>query len=89
MAPSIDEELIAMIRCPLTKSPLRLATDEMVEQLNAQIDKGSLLNQVGQTVTAKIDSGFVNEDSTLLLPVRGGIVILITDQAIPLTTSDQ
>jgi uncharacterized protein YbaR (Trm112 family) len=89
MHSSINQDLIAMIRCPLTKSSLILATDGKIEQLNSQIDEGTLFNQVGQKVTAKIDSGFVNEDSTLLLPVRGGIVILITDQAIPLSTSDQ
>ena len=53
--------------------------------MNQQIEAGSLVNRIGQTVNEKLDGGFVNEGQTLLLPVRDGIVILIADQAIGLS----
>jgi len=84
MPTCFDPALIEMIRCPLTKSRLHPATNEIVDQLNSRIEIGEVQNQIGQTVHEKIDDGFVNENSTLLLPVRGGIIILVTDQAIPL-----
>ena len=89
MLTRFDPDLIALIRCPVTKSPLTAASASLIEQLNLQIDAGSLVNRIGQTIDAKLDSGFVNEDRSLLLPVRGGIVILIADQAIELSEVEE
>lgn len=77
-------QLTQMIRCPVTKSELAAADDSLIEQLNKIIEAGELVNQIGQKVNVTIESGFVNKDESLLLPQRGGIVILISDQAIPL-----
>jgi uncharacterized protein YbaR (Trm112 family) len=84
MSTRFDPDLIAIIRCPVTKSPLSAAPKSLIEQLNQQIEAGILVNRIGQTVNIKLDGGFINEDQSLLLPVRGGIVILIADQAIGL-----
>lgn len=84
MSIHIDSGLVAVIRCPVTKSPLHEANLELIENLNQQIETGSLVNRIGQTVSAKLDSGFVNADQSLLLPVRGGIVVLLSDEAIVL-----
>lgn len=82
-----SSSLIQMIRCPVTKSDLSVAREQVVLDLNNQIENRKLLNRLGQVVEVPIDSGFVNQDQSLLLPVRGGIVILIADQAIPLSES--
>ncbi len=84
MPTSFNPALVDMIRCPVTKTSLRIAADELVGQINSQIDKGEMLNNVGQKVTDKLEGGLINDDASLLLPIRGGIVILVTDQAIPL-----
>ena len=84
MSTRFDPDLITMIRCPITKSPLTEAATTLVEHLNQQIKEGTLVNRIGQTVDQKLDGGFINSDQSFLLPVRGGIVILITDQAIGL-----
>lgn len=85
MLPRCNPDLITIIRCPVTKSPLSVASTTLIEQMNQQIEAGSLVNRIGQTVNEKLDGGFVNEGQTLLLPVRDGIVILIADQAIGLS----
>ncbi len=79
-----SSSLIQMIRCPVTKSDLTVASQQLMSRLNERIASRELLNQLGQVVEVPIESGFVNQDESLLLPVRGGIVILIADQAIPL-----
>ena len=84
MQTSFDPDLIKMMRCPVSQSELTIASDELVKSLNQQIDSGQLMNQVGQPIESRIDSGFLNADESLLLPIRGGIVILVVDQAIPL-----
>lgn len=84
MSTRLDPDLITMIRCPVTKSPLTAASATLIERLNQKIEEGTLVNRVGQTVDQKFDGGFINDDQSLLLPVRGGIVILIADQSIGL-----
>ena len=85
MSTRFDHDLIAILRCPVSKSPLSVAPTSLIDQLNLQIEAGTLVNCVGQTVGSKLDGGLVNQDQSLLLPIRGGIVILVTDQAIGLT----
>ena len=83
-----SSNLLQMIRCPVTKSDLRVASEQLVSDLNEQISSRKLFNQLGQVVEVPIEGGFVNQDQSLLLPVRGGIVILIADQPIPLNKSN-
>ena len=76
-----------MIRCPVTKSDLTVASEQAVSDRNERIGNRTLLNQIGQVIEEPIESGFINQDGSLLLPVRGGIVILVVDQAIPIGQS--
>ena len=84
MPQSFDAELIQMIRCPVTQSRLVLASETVVAELNERIRTGAVVNRDGQPINEILEGGFLNQDQSLLLPVRGGIVILTDDQAIPL-----
>lgn len=84
MSDQIAPELIEMLRCPLTRSALKVADPALVQGLNEQVAIGELVNHAGQQVGESLDAGLINEAGTLLLPIRGGIVILVEDQAIPL-----
>ena len=80
----LSPESIKMIRCPVTESRLTEATASVVDRLNLQIENSKMTNQDGQVVKAKLDGGFINADQSLFFPVRGGIIVLIADQAIQL-----
>ena len=84
MSQHLDLGILALIRCPVTHSGLVIANQKTVAELNEKISKQELIDRTGKTVSRKIDSGLVNQDSSLLLPIRNGIVILIADQSIPL-----
>ena len=77
-----EPDLIQMLRCPVTNSPLTEAATATIESLNRQIESGDAVNQSGEAVTGKLECGFINENRSLIFPVRRGIVILIADQAI-------
>lgn len=77
-----DPQVLELLRCPVTHSRLTYAPQEMIDDLNLQIESGDLTNQIGEKVEAAIDSGLLNEAGDLLLPVRGGIILLVTDQCI-------
>ncbi len=85
MSHPINPILLNMIRCPVTHSDLEFVDQETLVKLNEQISRGELVNRLGQTVEGKLESGLVNADASLLLPIRGGIVVLIADQAIALS----
>jgi len=80
----IDKELLEILACPETKEPVQLATQEMIDQINADIEKGEIKNRGGQPVEKKIDGGLVREDGAYLYPIEDDIPIMLIDEAIPL-----
>ena len=69
----ISKELLEILACPETKTPLQVADDALVRQLNDLISKGELRNRDGEIVIEPIDEGLVREDGTFLYPVREDI----------------
>jgi uncharacterized protein YbaR (Trm112 family) len=81
---AMNQNILKIVRCPITQSALTFADDATVKRLNDAISAGTQLNRVGQTVEAPIDGGLVNEDQSFLIPIRGEIAIMVADQAIQL-----
>ena len=77
-----QESIVEMLQCPVTSSPLSKASCSMIESINQQIGSGVIRDRSGNEVTVSLDAGFVNEDQSVLYPVRQGIIILSVDQAI-------
>lgn len=63
----IADEVLALLRCPETRQPLRVATPAELAVMNP-------------TPAAAL----IREDGRVAYPVRGGIPVLITDEAIRL-----
>ncbi len=85
MSSHADTEFSKIIRCPVTKSSLKTADSALITSLNQQIFEKKLANRIGQTIAVPLEGGYINESQSLLLPIRGGIVILVEDEAIDLT----
>ena len=80
----VHEELLKILVCPENKTPVVLADDALVAQMNAAIEAGTLKNRAGEAIEAKIDAGLVREDRAYLYPIRDDIPIMLIDEAIPL-----
>jgi uncharacterized protein len=78
----VDAELLAILACPETKQPVRLADDELVRRVNAAIAAGTLKNRDGQTVTEPIQAGLVREDGQYLYPIRDDIPVMLIGEGI-------
>ena len=80
----IDKELLDILACPENKTPVNLADEALVEEINRRIEKGELRNRGGKPVEKKIDGGLVREDGAYLYPIEDDIPIMLIDEAIPL-----
>jgi uncharacterized protein YbaR (Trm112 family) len=81
---SLDKDLLAILCCPETKQPVRLAEPALVATLNDAAKRGSLKNKGKKPVTESIDGGLVRADEQVLYPIRGNIPVMLIDEGIPL-----
>jgi uncharacterized protein YbaR (Trm112 family) len=82
----LDPEILKLMRCPETHQELRAADATLLEQLNGKIQAGALKTRSGQVVKEKIDGGFVRADGKWLYVIRGGLPVMLVDEAIPLNS---
>lgn len=79
----IDADLLKILCCPETHQPLTLAEGSLLQRLNDQIAKNSLLNRAGKPVTRQCDGGLLRKDGQYVYPICAGIPILLIDESIP------
>lgn len=84
----VDAELLEILVCPETKDPVRLADAELLERVNAAIERGTVQNRGGETVRDPVEEGLVREDGKVFYPVRDDIPIMLIDEAIVLDSLD-
>lgn len=80
----IPGKCLSMLCCPETKQDLSMADASLVKKINEKIARHEMSTRSGDGVSQKIDGGLVRADRQYLYPVRGGISILLIDEAIPL-----
>jgi uncharacterized protein YbaR (Trm112 family) len=81
----VDPELLEILACPEDKTPVRVATKEEIDDLNARIARGEVRNRGGQAVSEAVPEGLIREDGRYLYPVREDIPIMLVEEGIPLT----
>jgi uncharacterized protein len=67
----VDEELLQILCCPLTRQPLRFA------------DKNAL-SEASAKVARPIREGLIRKDGRMFYPIRNGIPLLTPEEGIPL-----
>lgn len=85
----IDPAVLAFMRCPVTQSELTTAPEDLIDLMNGLIESSQLTDRLGQSVPGPIEAAFINSERSLLIPVRGGIVVMLEDRLIPMAQLDQ
>ena len=85
----VAAELLKILRCPETRQEVRLAEPELLAQVNAGIAAGTVHNRNGQRVQAPVEAGLVRADGRFLYPVRGGVPVMLVEEALPLPLEPQ
>ena len=83
-ATAVDPELLAILRCPETLQPVRLADDSTVQRLRDQARQGSLQNLQGEKVASDFEALLVRQDGKRAYLVRDGIPVMLIDEAMAL-----
>lgn len=82
MPTTTNPDLLNLLRCPINHSSLQPASASQLQMLNEKIERGELRNQNGEQISEPIQGGLINAEQSWLLPIRGGIVVLVVEQAI-------
>ncbi len=83
----IAPEFLNMLVCPATRQPLREATAAELQAVAAAIAAGSAKTRGGVAVTEPVTAGLVPADGAVLYPIRDGIPILLSAEAVLLAAA--
>lgn len=81
----ISPDFLAILVCPESKQPLRLADSALLDKVNVWIQRGGVMNQGGKAVAAPLEAGLITENNpSVIYPVRQDIPLLMSEEAISL-----
>jgi uncharacterized protein YbaR (Trm112 family) len=80
-SPTMDTELLSLLRCPETRGVLRKATPDELERFNAAIRNSAIRNRTGEIITERLDDCLICDSAGLCYPVRDGLPIMLVGEA--------
>ena len=81
----IAGELLEILCCPVSKTPLQMLGKQRLDKLNAAIGAGDALYVDGSRVAEPLDEALVTKDMKVIYPVEDSIPILLAERGIGTT----
>ena len=78
----MDQKLLEVLVCPVTKQKLQFGKSEQVQQLNKQISRGSVKTIGGSLVCRQIEGALVREDGLVAYCIVDGIPNMLAEDGI-------
>ncbi len=79
----ISQELLQILCCPRTKTPVVMLGSERLARLNAAVEAGYLRYADGAAVEEPLEEGLVTTDGLTVYRIDDGIPVMLVEQAIP------
>jgi uncharacterized protein len=80
----MKQELLALLCCPESHSKLAPIDDVLLDNINAAVRTGRLVNRGGTAIEHPIDGGVIRAEGDIVYPVIDEIPVLLRDEGIPL-----
>jgi len=74
---------IDLLRCPITAQALRAAPENLLRELQERQQRGELRARGGE-IAGPFEDGLLTADGAWFFPIRGGIPVLLADEAVEL-----
>jgi uncharacterized protein YbaR (Trm112 family) len=79
----VREDLLEILCCPLTKSPLKVVAAEALSRINERIAAGEVRYESGAPVKEALEEALVTVDGQRLYAVKDSIPVMLIDESIP------
>ena len=79
----ISPDLLQILCCPSSKTPLELLMPSQIERLNAAIEAGTVRYADGSAVEQSLEEGLMTTDGLTVYRIDDSIPVMLVDQAIP------
>jgi uncharacterized protein YbaR (Trm112 family) len=80
---------VSHLRCPDNHSPLTLASDAQIREINNLIRAGQAVTHGGRRVSEPIAAALVRAGGDVIYPITHGIPLLLRDEGIPIKFENQ
>lgn len=78
----MDNYLLDILCCPLTKEPLRLLRRDELDALNRLIETGNVANVGGNAIALRFSTGLITRNGQKIYRIDDGIPVLLGDEGI-------
>lgn len=79
----INPDLLEILCCPASKTPVEMVDGERLDRLNAAIAGGYVRYTDGAAVEAPLDEALVTTDGRTVYRIDDGIPVMLVDRGIP------
>jgi uncharacterized protein len=81
----IDQKLLDILCCPVSKSSLVLMSKAQLSALNDAIATDAILSIDGQAVRERIEAALITTDAKVIYKIQDGIPVLLPEEGIGTT----
>ena len=78
----MDKRLLDILCCPVSKTPVRLASRGQLDAVNRAIGAGTVQTVAGTGVDARLEEALVTVDGKVLYRVEDGIPVMLPEEGI-------
>jgi uncharacterized protein YbaR (Trm112 family) len=78
-------ELVDLLRCPVSKAPVRLATLEELREINRLALEGKLVTRGGTRIREAFGECLVCDETKACYPIRDGLPVMLVDESFAFT----
>ena len=79
----INPDLLEILCCPASKTPVEMLAGERLDRLNAAIAAGYVRYTDGAAVEAPLEEALVTTDGQTVYRIDDGIPVMLVDRGIP------